>query len=172
MIETPITDFTQIFNARAWAIEKHADKPYGGRPYKWHLDSVFTTLLRFEILEAPILVGSYTHDTVEEGLATLDEIRKVFGQEVAYITEHVTDGVGKNRAEKQAETYRRMRGKREPTILKLADRISNTENCILHDPGRLKMYIKEYPRFKEALFIDGMADPMWTYLHELYIGRK
>ncbi len=72
------------------------------------------------------------HDTVEDTLTTLDEIKGLFGREIAALVDGVTK-LGRanfsSREEKQAENFRKMllaMGKDVRVILiKLADRVHN-----------------------------------------------
>jgi GTP pyrophosphokinase len=83
-------------------------------------------------LDVPSIVGGLLHDTVEDTLTTLDEIKNLFGREIAALVDGVTKLSRANfssREEKQAENFRKMllaMGKDVRVILiKLADRVHN-----------------------------------------------
>ena len=62
-------------------------------------------------LDVPSVVAQLLHDTVEDTLTTLEEIKSLFGQEVAALVDGVTK-LGRanfsSREEKQAENFRKM----------------------------------------------------------------
>jgi hypothetical protein len=98
-----------------------------------------------------------------------EEIRKEFGQDVYELIEAVTDGEGKNRAERKAIVYKKLQGHWRAIRLKLADRIANTKYSKAEKSPQLTMYIKEYPEFVRQLFSD-MNKDMWDYLDTLMHG--
>ena len=102
-----------------------------GEPYLIHPMAVADIIAELK-LDVPSVVGALLHDTVEDTLATLDEIKKLFGKEIAALVDGVTK-LGKptfsTNEEKQAENFRKMllaMGKDVRVILiKLADRVHN-----------------------------------------------
>ncbi len=97
-------------------------------------------------LDVPSIVGGILHDTVEDTLTSLDEIKGQFGREIASLVDGVTK-LGRanfsSREEKQAENFRKMMlamGKDVRVILiKLADRVHNMRT-LEHMPPE-----KQYP---------------------------
>lgn len=91
-----------VEKASAFAIERHGDQKYGNNlPYKWHLGKVAGLAAQLGYSEA-IQAAAWLHDTVEDTLTTLDEIRDIFGDKIAEIVEGVTfsesekaSGIGK-----------------------------------------------------------------------------
>jgi len=102
-----------------------------GEPYLIHPMAVADIIAELK-LDVPSIVGALLHDTVEDTLATLDEIKSLFGKEIAALVDGVTK-LGKpnfsTQEEKQAENFRKMllaMGKDVRVILiKLADRVHN-----------------------------------------------
>ena len=105
-----------------------------GEPYLIHPLEVAGILAQLRLDEASIVAG-LLHDTVEDTLATIDEIRELFGDEVALIVDGVTK-LGKfsasqqlSQEEKQAENFRKMLVAMAQDIrvilVKLADRTHN-----------------------------------------------
>jgi GTP pyrophosphokinase len=59
-------------------------------------------------LDVPSVVGALLHDTVEDTLATLEEIKSLFGREIAALVDGVTKLSRANfssQEEKQAENF-------------------------------------------------------------------
>ncbi len=104
-----------------------------GEPYITHPVAVAQELAEMH-LDTEAICAAILHDTVEDTEATLDEIRKRFGENVAQIV----DGVSKldqiqfrSRAEAQAESFRKMMLAMIEDIrvilVKLADRLHNMQ---------------------------------------------
>ncbi|MEA2306291.1 MAG: diphosphokinase / guanosine-3,5-bis(diphosphate) 3-diphosphatase, partial [Solirubrobacteraceae bacterium] len=81
-------------------------------------------------LDTETLVAALLHDTVEDTSASLDEVRGIFGEEVAALVDGVTKLTGitfQSRDEAQAENYRKMMVAMASDIrvilIKLADRL-------------------------------------------------
>ena len=102
-----------------------------GEPYLIHPVAVADVIAELK-LDVPSIVGALLHDTVEDTLVTLDEIKNLFGKEIAALVDGVTK-LGKpnfsTHEEKQAENFRKMllaMGKDVRVILiKLAARVHN-----------------------------------------------
>jgi GTP pyrophosphokinase len=112
----------------------HGDqKRKSGEPYIVHPVEVVRILLRMN-LDLPSIVAGLLHDTVEDTVLTLDEIRKEFGEETAFLVDGVTK-LSKlsfhSKHQAQAENFRKMilaMGKDIRVILiKLADRLHNMQ---------------------------------------------
>jgi GTP diphosphokinase / guanosine-3',5'-bis(diphosphate) 3'-diphosphatase len=83
-------------------------------------------------LDTETLCAALLHDTVEDTSASLDEVRKSFGEEIAGLVDGVTKLTGltfQSRDEAQAENYRKMMVAMASDIrvilIKLADRLHN-----------------------------------------------
>jgi guanosine-3',5'-bis(diphosphate) 3'-pyrophosphohydrolase len=102
-----------------------------GEPYLIHPMAVADIIADLK-LDVPSVVAGLLHDTVEDTLTTLDELKNQFGDEIAGLVDGVTK-IGhaeySSHQEKQAENFRKMilaMGKDVRVILiKLADRIHN-----------------------------------------------
>ncbi|MFQ5682115.1 MAG: RelA/SpoT family protein [Candidatus Binatia bacterium] len=106
-------------------------KRLSGEPYLIHPIAVAGIIADLK-LDVPSVVGGLLHDTVEDTLTSLDEVRNIFGEEVATLVDGVTKISRVNFAsqeEKQAENYRKMilamAHDIRVILIKLADRTHN-----------------------------------------------
>jgi len=166
-----------IYDARAFAIAKHDGQKYSTYPYEVHLGNVVTALMRFGILpdcdaNYQLLAAGWLHDVLEDTDATYSELETAFGTAIAQMVFCVTDEEGVNRKERKAKTYIKLAQNPDAVIVKLADRIANTEFCLVHGNQSLfAMYKKEQPGFQEALspaIRAGVAEKMMEYLNMLF----
>ncbi|HEU4385704.1 MAG TPA: bifunctional (p)ppGpp synthetase/guanosine-3',5'-bis(diphosphate) 3'-pyrophosphohydrolase [Anaeromyxobacteraceae bacterium] len=103
-----------------------------GEPYLVHPLEVAGILAELKLDEASIVTG-LLHDTIEDTLATREEIQELFGDEVANLVDGVTKlskfSAGDTQQEKQAENFRKMVVAMAKDIrvllVKLADRTHN-----------------------------------------------
>lgn len=190
-----MTNFTELYSkATEWASHAHEHltkdgKPqrYDGEPYTEHLKDVQRALSRFGFdlnqncsdLAQRLVISAWLHDIIEDTSVTYDDVKREMGQEIADLVYAVTNEPGKNRKERHAATYPKIKNHPDAIYLKLADRIANTERSILlyfHAPKSPKnfmdMYLKEYPKFREALHTPGLADEMWNHLDRLMTDVK
>lgn len=136
-----------------FATERHAGQKYGERDYvSSHLAEVAALVAVIARGDADLETAAWLHDVVEDTSTTLDEVRTLFGDGVATLVWAVTSAGGKNRKERNAATYPKIReaGSRA-VVLKLCDRISNVEACWASKDAKLFMYQREYRDFRHAL---------------------
>ena len=153
------------------AVSSHQHQKYGNEPYTKHLKDVVSVLKSFGIVESSLLAAAWLHDAVEDTPLTIEAVQAEFGADVASLVYAVTTEPGKNRKERNAKTYPKIKAIKEAVYLKLADRIANVQASIESSPQKLKMYQKEFPEFKAALKQPGVADNMWLFLEELISDR-
>ena len=147
MYET-VTDIDQLLN-RLHAYQPEADlgmvrKAYefsarahegqtrrSGEPYVKHPVAVAGVLTSLKT-DVTAIVAGLLHDTLEDTVATADELQKEFGKEVVHLVDGVTK-IGKitfrSSEERQAENFRKMvlsmADDIRVVIIKLADRLHN-----------------------------------------------
>jgi len=140
----PDDDMSLVQRAYEYAERAHANQVRkSGDPYFSHPLAV-AVILTDLMLDATTIAAGLLHDCVEdvEG-CTLDEIRRLFGDEVALLV----DGVTKlsqlnfaNREEAQAETLRKMflamAKDIRVVLIKLADRLHNMRTLKYQKPER------------------------------------
>jgi GTP pyrophosphokinase len=138
----PDPDLDIIKKAYVYSAKVHQGQVRkSGEPYLIHPLEVAGLLARLRLDEATIVAG-LLHDTVEDTLATIEEIRELFGDEVALIVDGVTKlskfsaSESLSQEEKQAENFRKMLVAMAQDIrvilVKLADRTHNmrTLDCM------------------------------------------
>ena len=128
----PNADFDRIDRAYLVAEEGHRGQTrISGEEYIHHPLCVAEILTELQMDEA-VICAALLHDVVEDTLFTLDEIRDMFGEEIALLIDGVTK-LGmikfKSKEERQLETYRKMivatAQDIRVIIIKLADRLHN-----------------------------------------------
>jgi GTP pyrophosphokinase len=140
----PGVDEESLNRAYVFAMKAHGSQVRAsGDPYLSHPVEVAGILTRYH-LDLASIVTALLHDTVEDTGATLDQIKAMFGSEVA----HLVDGVTKlNRIElqsehtKQAENFRKfvvaMAEDIRVLLVKLADRLHNMQTLHhISDPAK------------------------------------
>ncbi|HKK01042.1 MAG TPA: bifunctional (p)ppGpp synthetase/guanosine-3',5'-bis(diphosphate) 3'-pyrophosphohydrolase, partial [Desulfuromonadales bacterium] len=120
-----------------------------GEPYLSHLMEVADILVRLK-MDVPTIITGLLHDTLEDTLATLDELRENFGEEVANLVDGVTK-IGKisfrTKEERQAENFRKMLLAMARDIrvilVKLADRLHNMRTLNFQPEARQRRIAQE-----------------------------
>jgi GTP pyrophosphokinase len=125
-------DRGRVEEAFVFACEHHADqRRKSGEDFIIHPVSVAKICAGMR-LDTETLCAALLHDTVEDTSASLEEVREVFGDEIAGLVDGVTKLTGltfQSRDEAQAENYRKMMVAMATDIrvilIKLADRLHN-----------------------------------------------
>lgn len=147
-----------IERARKYAIEAHRRidhvRRYSGQPYDVHLAAV-AHLVGEVTDDAEMIAAAWLHDVVEDTPATLDDVERAFGADVARLVGELTDvsrpGDG-NRALRKAIDRAHLAGAspRAKTV-KLADLIDNCEDICRHDPGFGRVFVGEMAALLDVL---------------------
>ncbi len=128
----PNADVELVRRAYAFSEKAHAGQTRrSGEPYLQHplaVAGVLTTLRS----DVTAVAAGLLHDTLEDTLATPDQLEKEFGKDVVHLVDGVTK-IGKiqfrNYEEKQAENFRKMvlsmADDIRVVLIKLADRLHN-----------------------------------------------
>jgi GTP diphosphokinase / guanosine-3',5'-bis(diphosphate) 3'-diphosphatase len=113
-----------------------------GEPYLIHPMEVAGILVQLKLDVASVATG-LLHDAVEDTLATLDEIRESFGNEIAQLVDGLTKISRipiRSSEENQAENFRKMILAMVKDIrvilIKLADRLHNMRTLKYHTPEK------------------------------------
>ena len=128
----PDADEDALNRAYVFAMKKHgAQLRASGDPYYSHPVEVAGILTKFKLDSSSIIAG-LLHDTVEDTDTTIDEIRSLFGDQVAQLVDGLTKLAMielKSKNDKQAENFRKlllaMSEDIRVLLIKLADRLHN-----------------------------------------------
>lgn len=184
----PTADVEMIRRAYDFSARVHkGQKRLSGEPYLIHPMAVAGIISELK-LDVPSVVGGLLHDTVEDTLTTLDEVRTVFGDEIATLVDGVTKLSRINftsHEEKQAENYRKMILAMAQDIrvilIKLADRTHNMrtlghlsgEKQIVTAQETLDIYAPLSHRLGIGWIKGELEDLALKYLHpEIYYQLK
>ena len=146
----PKADVDLIKKAYVYCAKVHAGQVRKtGEPYLIHPLAVAGVLAQLKLDEASVVAG-LLHDTVEDTLATLEEVEELFGKDIAGIVDGVTK-LGQVKfnttEEKLAENFRKMlvAMSRDIRVLlvKLADRLHNMRTLEHMKPERQEAIAKE-----------------------------
>ncbi|HWK48125.1 MAG TPA: bifunctional (p)ppGpp synthetase/guanosine-3',5'-bis(diphosphate) 3'-pyrophosphohydrolase [Stellaceae bacterium] len=160
-------DRAYVFSMQAHGSQKRAS----GDPYFSHPVEVAGILSQMKLDSASIVTG-LLHDTVEDTVATLGDIERLFGRDIA----RLVDGVTKlSRIElqsdqtKQAENFRKlvlaMSEDIRVLLVKLADRLHNMQTLhYIKDPEKRRRIAREtmeiYAPLAERIGIHRMKDEL------------
>jgi len=128
----PHLDLDMVTRAVDFTLKAHQDQfRHSGMPYAEHPFEVAKILGDLN-LDAVTIAAGLLHDVVEDTAYALDDVKKQFGEDVAFLVEAVTKISliqSKSRAEQQAETFRKMLISMAKDIrvimIKFADRLHN-----------------------------------------------
>ena len=147
----PSEDFSVIKKAYKLAADAHKGQfRRSGEPYIIHPLNVALILAQLE-LDKETIVAGILHDVIEDTPHTYEEVKQLFGEEIAELVEGVTKVTqidwGDDREEEQAENLRKMfiaMAKDIRVILvKLADRLHNMRTYMYWTPETQKRKAKE-----------------------------
>src|SRR5436189_2833840 len=146
----PTDDLEIIRKAYEYSQKYHAGQTRAsGEPYLVHPLEVALILAEMKIDPAAIVAG-LLHDSVEDTLVTVVDIRKEFGEQVAHIVEGVTKISQidfSTREEQQAENLRKMMlamvDDIRVVLIKLADRLHNMRTLEHLAPDRQQKIARE-----------------------------
>jgi GTP diphosphokinase / guanosine-3',5'-bis(diphosphate) 3'-diphosphatase len=184
----PAADVEVIRKAYDFSAKVHqGQKRASGEPYLIHPLAVASIISDLK-LDEPSIVGGLLHDTVEDTLTTLDELKSIFGKEITALVDGVTKLSRTNfssREEKQAENFRKMLGAMGKDVrvilIKLADRVHNMRTLdhmpldkqILTAQESLDIYAPMAHRLGIAWIKTELEDLSLKYLHpEIYHQLK
>ncbi|MBL8630034.1 MAG: bifunctional (p)ppGpp synthetase/guanosine-3',5'-bis(diphosphate) 3'-pyrophosphohydrolase [Rhodospirillaceae bacterium] len=140
----PKADEDALNRAYVYAMKMHgSQKRASGDPYFSHPIEVAGILTNYK-LDTASIVTALLHDIVEDTLASLDDIKKLFGDEVSRLVDGVTK-LSKIEIQsvetKQAENFRKfllaMSADIRVLLVKLADRLHNMRTLhFIKDPAK------------------------------------
>jgi len=131
---------TTVLKAAQFAARKHKDqrrKDAASSPYINH-PLALANILREEgkVDDVRVIVAALLHDTIEDTETEYDEIRGLFGEEVAEIVAEVTDTKWlKKTSRKRLQISKASRASSGAKLVKLADKIANLRDIIASPPS-------------------------------------
>ena len=140
--------------AKKFAAKAHKGQVYGIQPYRKHLEAVVQLVKEHHLPEETVL-AAWLHDIIEDTETTVEDLIKEFGLNIARLVWAVTDDFpDMPRKIRCSKTWMKIKmvQSNQALCLKLCDRIANVEASVWSEKDLIKMYIKEYPMFRKALF--------------------
>jgi len=149
------------------AIEYATEKHKTQRRKYMSMNYITHPLTVMEIVRANVpchtpdmLCAAVLHDVVEDTNATIDDIDKIFGSDIAnhvyYLTDISKPTDGNRRIRKEIDLNHISAGGFEVHTIKLADLIDNSMSILLFDRNFAKVYINEKERLIKVL-VNGYA---------------
>lgn len=123
----PNGDCARLNRAIVYAVEHHAGQFRKGSalPYIFHPLEVLQ-LLQAMNADTNLLMAGVLHDTVEDTDATPEEIRELFGEDVAALVGHHSEDKSKSWQERKSHTIRELAAAdKRLQMLVLADKVAN-----------------------------------------------
>lgn len=160
---------SMIKYAEMFARGAHAGQKHGDRPYWKHLQEVSNQLRAFGLHDHALYCAAWLHDTIEDTPTTYQDLKQLFGEDVAELVWAVTDEMGRNRKERKKKTWPKIAASPDAIVLKLADTAANIFDAFKKRSKLCQMYVKEWPeirsRFHEAL--DGQNEYLTEVLRQI-----
>ena len=146
----PEADEDALNRAYVFAMKKHGGQlRTSGDPYYSHPIEVAGILTKFKLDSASIIAG-LLHDTVEDTDTTVEEVRELFGDQVASLVDGLTKLAmieQKSSSSKQAENFRKlllaMSDDIRVLLIKLADRLHNMRTLHFCPPEKRQRIARE-----------------------------
>ena len=132
------TDLPLLFHALRFAADHHRDdrrKGVEASPYINHPIAVASELVAVGIDDSEVLAAALLHDTVEDTIATPEEIEAEFGPRVRALVDAVTDDQElRSRERKRLQVEHAPGLSPDAKLIKIADKICNTHD-VAHAPA-------------------------------------
>ncbi|MBR3677020.1 MAG: bifunctional (p)ppGpp synthetase/guanosine-3',5'-bis(diphosphate) 3'-pyrophosphohydrolase [Alphaproteobacteria bacterium] len=146
----PYADEDALNRAYVFALKKHGSQlRTSGDPYYSHPIEVAGILTKYR-LDSASIIAALLHDTVEDTDTTLDEIKELFGDQVAQLVDGLTKLAmieHKSGSSKQAENFRKlllaMSEDIRVLLIKLADRLHNMRTLKFCPPDKRARIARE-----------------------------
>ena len=159
-MQTPY-DIGLVICAVEFAAQKHRmqrRKDSDASPYINHPIALMHVLcIDGGITEPAILAAAALHDTIEDTETTEEELRTMFGDEIASVVLEMTDDKSLPKAErKRLQIEHAQHMSREAALVKLADKICNLRDVAANPPAEWNLERRmEYFEWAKAV-VDGL----------------
>lgn len=139
-MQTTLNPLAALVQAVAFAADKHRNqrrKDAEASPYINHPIALANVLANEgDVQDVTVLCAAVLHDTIEDTETTADELRAVFGDQVASVVLEVTDDKSLDKAvRKQLQIEHAPHGSPQAKLVKLADKISNLRDILASPPA-------------------------------------
>lgn len=129
-----------LIQAMAFAAEKHRNqrrKDADASPYVNHPIALANVLANEgDVQDVTVLCAALLHDTIEDTETTADELRALFGDQVASVVLEVTDDKSLEKSvRKQQQIEHAPHISPQAQLVKLADKISNLRDILASPPA-------------------------------------
>ncbi len=137
---TPPNPLATLIQAVAFAADKHRNqrrKDAEASPYINHPIALANVLANEGgVQDVTVLCAAVLHDTIEDTETTIDELRALFGDQVAAVVLEVTDDKLLGKAlRKQLQIEHAPHISPQAKLVKLADKISNVRDILTSPPA-------------------------------------
>lgn len=142
--------------ALAFATEAHKGqvRKYTGEPYIVHPIEV-ANIVDVQLHSDVAYIGALLHDVVEDCNVTHEEVKNLFGAEIAEVVYYVTDisqkSDGNRKVRKEIDRNHYASGNYTSQSIKVADLISNSKTIVPFDPGFARTYLTEKRKLLDSL---------------------
>ena len=145
---------------KGFAFHRHdvyVNQKYGdgdSLPYSFHLDMVERQFNRFKHLlndddKRLARWGCWGHDLIEDGRMSYNDVKQMWGVDIADVIWGCSDSEGRNRTERHDEAYwARLTGNRISVFVKLCDRMANMLYSLLNGSSMFDKYKREWPEMR------------------------
>lgn len=139
-MQSPPTPLATLLQAVAFAADKHRNqrrKDAEASPYINHPIALANVLANEGgVQDVTVLCAAVLHDTIEDTETTADELRALFGDQVASVVLEVTDDKSLDKAvRKQLQIEHAPHISLQAKLVKLADKISNVRDILASPPA-------------------------------------
>ena len=129
-------------------------RKYSKQPYEVHLKAVADTVASVTD-DQEMIAAAWLHDTVEDTPATLEDIEREFGSDVAELVSDLTDvsrpGDGNRAVRKAIDRAHTARASARAKTVKLADLIDNCRDICKNDERFARVFLVEMASLLEVL---------------------
>lgn len=141
-----------IEKALIFAEEKHRNQRYGKYPYMKHILHVLEIAQELNFKKS-IQIACILHDTLEDTDTTYEELKELFGKEVADTVYSVTNIETEKGIDKK-KTFKKIQPRYNAVAVKLADRLANIKASISFskDEKKYNDYLLESIIFERYIY--------------------
>ena len=147
----------KLIQALSFATIAHKDqrrKGANGSPFINHPIRVSEILSEVGgVTDKDILIAALLHDVVEDTPTSLETIEQLFGKEVAYLVDKVSDDKSLSKQERKRLQIVHVKDMSDSArLIKIADKIANMQDILLDPPDwKLERKIKYFEWAKEVI---------------------